>query len=231
MKCKTAKQWISEYIDGDLDATKKKQLDAHCARCADCQKLLEDFRTISAGAKNLDTYPPPENTWGKIRDRMTSGGQGVLTLAPHKQAWFGFPRLSYVLSAVLLVAFISLVIIYGPRYWSGQATIPELENTNYTLAKLEEAEHHYQMAIKALSEAAMAQKEQLDPQVAEVFRTNLELIDRSIDACRQAVLNNPSDIESRKFLLAAYKEKTDLLNDIMAVKDTPSPRRDTEETI
>ncbi|MGD9345036.1 MAG: zf-HC2 domain-containing protein [Candidatus Aminicenantes bacterium] len=231
MKCLTAKKWISEYIDGELDAAKKTKLDAHCAQCASCQKLREDFRTISTGTKELDSYSPPDSSWGKIRERMASGEQEVLTLPPNKNTWFAFPRLSYVLSAVLLVAFLSLVIIYGPRYWSGQATIPELENTNYTLSKLREAEHHYQMAIKALSEAAMAQKEQLDPQVAEVFRTNLELIDRSIDACRQAVLNNPSDIESRKFLLAAYKEKTDLLNDIMAVKDTPFPARDTEDTI
>ena len=127
--------------------------------------------------------------------------------------------------------FLSLVFIYGPRYWSGQALVPELENQLYTLAKLQEAEHHYQLAIKALSDAAQAQNEQLDPQVAEVFRTNLELIDQSINACRQAVLNNPNDIESRKYLLAVYKEKANLLNEIMAAKDTSSPERETKETI
>ena len=231
MKCLTAKKWISEYIDGDLDNAKKAKLDAHCARCADCRKLLADLQTISAGAKKLDTLSPPESTWGKIQEQMTSGEQEVLTLAPQKQSWFRLPRLSYVLSALLIVVFLSLVFVYGPRYWSGQAIVPELENQSYTLAKLEEAEHHYQMAIKALHEAARAQEERLDPQVAEVFRTNLELIDRSIDACRQAVLSNPKDIESRKYLLAAYKEKTDLLNEIMAVNVTPSPQRETEETI
>ncbi len=231
MKCLTAKKWISEYIDGDLDAAKKAKLDEHCAQCADCQKLLEDFRTISTSARELKTFSPPERTWGKIQEKMTSEEQEVLTLEPQKQGWFTLPRLSYVLSALLLVVFLSLVFIYGPRYWSGQAVVPELENQSYTLAKLEEAEHHYQLAIKALNEAAMAQKEHLDPQVAEVFRANLELIDQSINVCRQAVLSDPNDIESRKYLLAAYKEKTDLLNEIMAVNVTPSPERETEETI
>lgn len=230
MKCQTAKKWISEYIDGDLDAANKARLDAHCAQCASCKKVLEDFQTISESAKELDSYSPPESAWRKILEKMTSEEQEVHSLAPHKQSRFGFPRLSYVLSAVLLAAFVSLVIIYGPRYWSGRAAIPGLENKSYTLAKLEEAEHHYQLAIKALSEAAMAQNEKLDPGVAEVFRTNLELIDRSINACRQAVINNPTDIESRKYLLAAYKEKTDLLNDIMAVEDTSSSAGNTEET-
>ena len=109
--------------------------------------------------------------------------------------------------------------------------VPELRNQQYTLTKLEEAEHHYQLAIKALHEAALAQSEQLDPQEAEVFRANLELIDQSINACRQAVLSNPNDVESRKYLLAAYKEKANLLNEIMAVKDTSFPERETEETI
>jgi predicted anti-sigma-YlaC factor YlaD len=231
MKCSTAKKWISEHIDGDLDAAKKEKLDAHCSKCADCRKLLEDFQTISTSARELDKLSPPERTWGKIQERMTSEEQEVLTLAPQKQSLFGLPRLSYVLSALLIVVFLSLVFIYGPRYWSGQTVIPELENQQYTLAKLEEAEHHYQLAIKALSEAAMAQKERLDPQVAEVFRTNLELIDQSINACRQAVLSDPNDIESRKYLLAAYKEKTDLLNEIMAVNATPSLQRETEDTL
>jgi predicted anti-sigma-YlaC factor YlaD len=231
MKCLSAQKWISEYIDGDLDAATKAKLDEHCARCADCRKLLEDFRTISANAKEMDTFSPPESTWGKIQEKMTSEGQEVLTLAPRKQSWFSLPRLSYVLSALLIVVFLSLVFIYGPKYWSGQAIVPELENQQFTLAKLEEAEHHYQLAIKALNEAAMAQKEHLDPQVAEVFRINLELIDQSINACRQAVLSDPNDIESRKYLLAAYKEKTDLLNEIMAVNVTPSPERETEDTL
>ena len=231
MKCQTAQKWINEYIDGDLDAAKKTKLDEHCAQCEDCQKLLKDLQTISSRAKELDTFSPPESTWGKIQDRMTSEEQEVLTLAPQKQSWFRLPRLSYVISAVLIVVFLSLVFIFGPRYWSGQAIIPDLENQQYTLAKLEEAEHHYQLAIKALNEAAMAQEENLDPQVAEVFRTNLELIDQSINACRQAVLNDPNNIESRKYLLTAYKEKTDLLNEIMAVNVTPSPEGGTEETI
>ena len=231
MRCLTAKKWISEYIDDDLDAAKKAKLDEHCAQCPDCQKLLEDFRTISTSARELKTFSPPEGTWGKIQEKMTSEEQEVFTLEPQKQGWFTLPRLSYVLSALLLVVFLSLVFIYGPRYWSGQAIVPELENQSYTLAKLDEAEHHYKLAIKALNEAAMAQKEHLDPQVAEVFRANLELIDQSINVCRQAVLSDPNDIESRKYLLAAYKEKTDLLNEIMAINVTPSPERETEETI
>lgn len=231
MKCQTAKKWISEYIDGELDAVKKDELHEHCARCDDCRKLLEDFQAISKSARELEELSPPESTWDKIKEKMTAEEQQVLTPVSRRQSRFSLPRLSYVLSAVLLVVFLSLVFIYGPRYWSGQAGAPGLDNQSYTLAKLEEAEHHYQMAIKALSEAVMAQKGQLDPQIAEVFRTNLALVDRSIDACRQAVLSDPNNIDSRKYLLAAYKEKTDLLNEIMAVRTTPSSERGTEETI
>jgi anti-sigma factor RsiW len=232
MKCQTARKRISEYIDGELNAAQKVSLEEHCAQCADCQKLMKDFQKITNRAKELDPHSPPENIWAKIQEKIPSQEQEVWTLPPQKQRWFRSPRLSYVLSAaLLLVVVVGLVFIYGPRFWSGQAVVPEPGSQQYTLAKLEEAEQHYQLAIKALSEAAAVQKDQLDPQVAEVFRTNLAIIDQSIASCRQAVLSNPDDIEPRKYLLAAYKEKTDLINEIMAVTDTPSPQRDLEETI
>lgn len=232
MKCRTARKWISEYIDGDLNAAQKVSLDKHCARCEDCEKLMRDFQKISSRAKDLAPLSPSESTWAKIQEKMTAQEQRVWTLAPQKQSRFSRPRLSTVLSAaILLIVVVGLVFVYGPRFWTGQAFVPEPESHEYTLAKLAEAEHHYQLAIKALSAAASAQNGRLDPQIAEVFRTNLAVIDQSIAACRQAVLNNPDNIEPRKYLLAAYKEKTDLLNEILAVKDTPSPRRDMEETI
>lgn len=232
MKCLTARKWISEYIDGELDAAHKATLEEHCAQCADCQKLMKDFQKITSRAKELDPHSPPETIWAKIQEKIPPQEQEVWTLPSQKQSWFRLPRRSYVLSAALLLVVVAgLVFIYGPRFWSDQAFVPELNSRQYTLAKLEEAEQHYQLAIKALSEAAAAQKEQLDPQVAEVFRTNLAIIDQSIASCKQAVLSDPDDIESRKYLLAAYKEKTDLINEIMAVTDAPSPQRGLEETI
>jgi len=76
-----------------------------------------------------------------------------------------------------------------------------------------------------------AQENGMEPEVAEVFQVNLNLIDSSISACREAVLEDPRDIDSRNILLAAYKEKTDLLYELLNVKDYSPKKGESENKI
>jgi hypothetical protein len=59
-------------------------------------------------------------------------------------------------------------------------------------------------------------------EIAEVFRKNLKIIDASIIDCRQIVLQQPDNIDARSFLLAAYREKVDFLQEMMEVGRPPS---------
>lgn len=86
------------------------------------------------------------------------------------------------------------------------------EREAFTLAKLDEAQGHYEQAVRALGEAFAAQKGELDPQVAELFERNLAVIDATIQACRAAVRAEPDDLEARNYLLAAYTQKVALLD-------------------
>ncbi len=112
----------------------------------------------------------------------------------------------------------------GPRFAGQASSMSQLDKIQFTLDKLDEAEIHYQKAIKALAEAVEAQGRQVDPQIAQVFRTNLEIVNNSILACKQAVLSDPQNLEPRQFLLAAYKQKTDLLDMLMHLQDESSPQ-------
>jgi predicted anti-sigma-YlaC factor YlaD len=231
MRCTTAQKWISEYIDGELDKRRKAELEKHCAVCSDCQKLMKDFQKISQSATRLKEVSPPESVWLKIQQKLPVAEQKVITVAPKKSSWLRQPRLSFAVSAALVLLMVVGFFVIRPFDRNGQDILAATESQQYTLAKLQEAEHHYKMAIQALAEAVAAQEGELDPKVAEVFRTNLAIIDASIDACQQAILNNPNNIESRNYLLAAYKQKTNLLTEMMAVSDKPSKQRGMEESL
>lgn len=231
MRCTTARKWISEHIDGELDRKKRAALEKHCSSCAECQKLLKDFHKISQSAAHLKGISPPENAWLKIREKLPAGEQEVIKVASGRPKWLTLPGLNYALSAVLILLVVVALFVIRPFDRNGKGISPLSESQQYTLAKLKEAEHHYKLAINALAEAVAAQKGELDPKMADVFRTNLAIIDESIDACQQAVLNNPNNIESRNYLLAAYREKTNLLTQMMAVTDKPSMQRGMEETL
>ncbi|UCC38833.1 MAG: zf-HC2 domain-containing protein [Candidatus Aminicenantes bacterium] len=227
MRCAKAKKLISEYIDGNLGAEKSVGLEQHLDTCADCQTLLKDFQTITQDAQELKEDSPSPHAWLKIKERLTTEEQKVLALQPQKKRWFHFPqpRLKYALSSALVLVVMVGIVIFGIWYVKGRGILEGLDAQSYTLAKLAEAERHYQLAIEALWEAVSSQEESLDPQVVKVFRTNLEIIDMSIADCRQAVLSQPEDIEARNYLLTAYKKKVDFLNEMMVARETSSRQK------
>jgi len=229
MRCSKAKKLISDYIDRNLKVRQNTSLEKHLDVCPDCRKLLKDFQKIANSAKEIEELAPSDKTWLKIMARLRPEEKKMLVFQPQKREKFSLlfspPKLKYALSAAVLLVFIVCAGIVGLHYFGGKDVLSGEDLQRYTLAKLDEAEHHYQLAIKALWEAVSAQEENVDPQIAEVFKKNLELIDSSIVACRQIVLHEPGNINARKYLLAAYREKVDVLEEMMEIKETSSPKR------
>ena len=235
MRCSKARKLISEYIDGSLQAQKSARLEEHLDVCLDCKHLLEDFKAIVEGAQKLEELAPSDQTWLKIKAGLKPEKQKVLTFKPQKRGWFSLvfsrSKLKYALSSAVILAFVVAAVLLGLRYWRGKDFLDRGDPQKYALAKLDEAERHYQKAIKALGEAISAQEGKMDPQIAQVFKTNLEVIDSSIMACRQMVLQNPENIDARNYLLAAYQEKMNCLNEMMETKQATSQRREFETII
>jgi tetratricopeptide (TPR) repeat protein len=235
MRCSKARKLISEYVDGCLPAQKSVLLERHLEVCGDCKHVLEDFKIIVEDAKKLEELLPSEQTWLKIKAGLKPEEQRVLAFKPQKKAWFSLafspPRLKYALSSVVILAFVVGAIVIGLRHWIGSDFLGKGDLQKYTLAKLDEAEHHYQKAIKALEEAVSAQEGQLDPQTVQVFKSNLKVIDSSLSACRHMVVQNPEDLNARNYLLAAYREKLNFLNEIIEIEQSSSQRREFKTTI
>ena len=231
MRCSYAKKIISEYIDGDLDSGRKARLENHLSQCPDCRKVLKDLQTIVSDAQELQELSPPDKTWQKIESRLETKQPLVTFPVSPARKWYALPGFRFAMAAAAMVLIIVGALTFGPFFSRQGQMISEIENQDYTLAKLEEAEKHYQMAIKALGEAAAARQSQLDPQVAEILRTNLEIIDKSISSCREAVLSDPADLDSRNYLLAAYKEKADLLHQVVNLNGNSSPVGKSDTTL
>lgn len=215
MRCAKVKRRISDYVDNELDSRRISSLEQHLSLCPDCHKLFEDLQEISSGAKELDEMSPGEHVWQRIRSRIGEDQKEQMVSIPKKPPWFAVQDFRYAVGAVALLAVIIGVMTIGPQLWNKQEILTADNQQQYTLDKLEEAERHYQLAVKALGEAAAAQKKELDPRIAEVFYAHLEVINESIEACRLAVLEDPEDLDSRNYLLAAYKKKATLLDEMI----------------
>ncbi len=231
MKCAKAKKYISEYIDGELSMDRASSLEEHLKACPGCQSLLEDFRQIKERAGRLLKSEPSGQAWFRIQARMKETAQAPLS--GHRASFLLFPaRLRYAVSATLLLFVVIGGIVIGLRIWDRRGIVYEgMNGQEYALAKIQEAEEHYKLAIKALWEAVQAQKDYIDPQVAETFRMNLELIDASLADCKRAVKIDPGDLESRYYLLAVYKKKAELLDSMIEVSSAPPQMKESKTTI
>ena len=230
MKCVKAKKLISEYIDGDLSAGKVSSLEKHMESCQDCPKLLKDFQQIKQTAKGLSRTEPSGQTWFRIQARIKEKTQSPVP-EPRVRFLFFPARLRYAVSTALL-SFIAVgIVIIGLRVWNREGTVKGNSGQEFALAKIQEAEQHYKLAIKALWEAVQIQKENFDPKVAETFRINLDLIDATLADCKRAIQSDPGDVESQYYLLAVYKKKAELLDSMIEVSSTSSQKKESKTII
>ena len=219
MKCAKAKKLISEYIDGDLSAEEVSFLEKHMETCPNCKKLSKDFQQIKQTAKDLSEVEPSGQTWFRIQARLKAETQ-VSVPEPRVRFLFFPVQLRYAVSTALLVFIVIGAVIIGMWIGNREGTVNGNNGQAFALTKIQEAEQHYKLAIKALWEAVQVQKENFDPKIAETFRINLELIDATLADCKRAIQSDPSDLESQYYLLAVYKKKAELLDSMIDVSST-----------
>ena len=235
MNCSRAKKLISEYVDNNLDKAQKTSLEQHMQVCPDCQQLAIDFQEIVQSAKELEEVTPSDRAWLSLKSKIPVEQQEVIVPKIQKRVWyysfFSHPKPRYVLIFTLALVIVMGVTYVGLQNWKGSPVPGKNGLQKYTMAKLVKAERHYQLAIKAFSEALVVQEKDFEPKVAEVFQTNLEIIDKSIEACRQAINSEPRNLEARYYLLAAYQKKLDFLGEIMAISRKPSQKGKLKKTL
>ncbi len=223
MKCNKAKKMISEFIDENLDPRENLALKSHLEDCSDCRKIFEDFKKIRSEAESLGKFSPSGQSWSRILEGVK---EEKLIPVKGKRERPSFlttlPKLQPVYAAALLLVIVIGAVSIGIWYGTRSSTLPILDRQQATYAKLEEAEHHYTKAIEALRDVMITRAKDLDPQIVAVFQKNLEIIDASIAECKQLVLNDPESIDSRRYLLAVYKSKVDLLSEVLTLEQSPS---------
>lgn len=73
---------LSEYLDGDLSTAERDACEQHLAGCAECARVLEELKGITAAARALPPTPPPADLWNAIEARLETP---VLTMRPRAE--------------------------------------------------------------------------------------------------------------------------------------------------
>jgi hypothetical protein len=214
MRCSKAQILINDYIDHLLDRRQVEKLEGHLQKCSRCRDLLAEMLSMVNEAKQLKTATLSEDLWPVIRNKIEGKHREAVILLPEKRPFFSFPRYpvrwAYAVSTLLVAIILISLFYYG---------LPFIRNEKNDLGKNEldhfkVAEQQYQAAIQALDKAISDQKVQFTPELAAVFKTNLEIIDDSILACQAAIGEHPKNQVANAHLLICYRKKMELLNDM-----------------
>ena len=230
MECAAAQELISEHMDGALGPDREAELRAHLESCRDCRELASDFAAIVRGAKGLASLEPSPEVWPRVATAVREALREAPAAAREKRGWpgaFWKPAgwMYAAAAALILVVVGGLVIRQKP--WSTVGPSKE-SSIEFTLAKLREAQSYYEKAIQSLREAVQSQEGGIDPRLAEVFNRNLTAMDETILACRQIIEQDPDNLTVRAYLLTAYREKVNFLEEMMGAER--SAARDKAET-
>ena len=222
MTCRNARKYISRRLDGELGAGQEARLEGHLGSCPDCRALAEEFRRIADAAARLDSPEPSSDGWARIKTKLVALEENPTAVKrpslPRPAPWLGVPALRFAGVAAAALVLVAGGVYIGLRLGRPGTAVGPRDSEKVTLAKLDEAERYCQKAIRALSEAFVAQRGALPPQVVEFFERNLGAVDATIQACRAAVQAEPDDLQARNFILAAYMEKVSLLDSALDVQ-------------
>lgn len=229
MNCRKAKYLINELLDGEIREIDREQLQVHLEDCARCRKLYEDLREIKLRIVPAGEIHPSDKVWEKLKIRLQAEvvpqllaeESGKLRERRYQAARLSgglSPVFKYVFASLVLLVFMAGAFFLGRYYQKSGQPHPRVTAGNQALQKLQEAEYYYQQTVQSLARALESSGNGLPPEMAEILKANLDLLDRTIELARQAVREQPDNLEAREYLLSAYSSKAGFLSRMLETR-------------
>jgi anti-sigma factor RsiW len=198
MTCAELRLRLDDYVGGLLSEADAAALESHLESCAACEALLAaEAAPVEAIRALPRAVSPREDLWPGIGARLARREPGL-------RRRVAVPRWMLAAAAVLLIAVSSgataLLLNRGP------SRLPVLPSS-----RLASLEAEYLSATQDLSAALDRARSRLAPETLASIDKSLSLIDAALEESRVALANDPGNEALRMLLVAAWRQKVDLL--------------------
>ncbi|HWW88071.1 MAG TPA: zf-HC2 domain-containing protein [Vicinamibacterales bacterium] len=224
---------INDYVDGSLEASEQKAIEQHLSDCATCRQLADDLRLVMKRASSLELREPPARAWTRIERaiQLEPKAQRAFSWSLTRQQWAWLSAAA----ALVVATLVGVGVGVGPLSRFGfqsarsspssassgtggdSASTSTGEVAQSVEVELQQAEQHYEKAIKGLEQIANAERGTLDPNTAATLQKNLAVIDQAISESRAAVRAEPTSEPAQTSLIESFKAKIGLLQDTVAL--------------
>ena len=127
MKCIEVRGNLDEFADGEMDFSKRKNIELHLLDCPNCKAEQEAFQTISHSIKRTLPIPAPSVLDAKVMNAFKNHHTTKQIVdTEEKIGWFGIPKLAFA-TAFLLFTFFSVF-----TFQLGRMSVGNIENVTST---------------------------------------------------------------------------------------------------
>lgn len=206
---------LSDYLDDELSARQRDEIEAHLETCAACRQTLAELRQVVARAGQVTDQGPARDLWPDIADRLARTRDASSLW--RRRFTFTLPQAAAAGLALVLASASGVWLLQSPA-GDGRSEPPEPQTTAVTRAGL--AEESYDRAIADLEQVLAQGRNRLDPRTYEVIERNLLRIDRAIADARRALETDPGNVYLNNHLTTARQRKLALLRRATALAHT-----------
>jgi Putative zinc-finger len=235
MNCEECSQFISIYLDGELDEPIAIGLREHLAACTDCAKLCEDFAAIIDACESDDTAelmpPNSQALWCRINNLIESEIKPEpppVVEEQRRRIWqLSFAQLAAGFLGIAVIS--SLLTIVGIKNYnrqdpddltrssSSQTTFERIASRLGLMDTPQQARDRrikeQQAAIEYWNARVQVRRAQWDRNMREAFDRNLNEIDQAVNEYQVILQQDPQDDLSGEMLDSALSEKMNLLRE------------------
>lgn len=211
---------LSDYLDGELAPEERVAIDAHLARCTDCQTTLAELREVVATARRLQDAPPERDLWSGVAARIGTSARARARISPFRRAISA--RFSFTLPQ-LAAAALALMVLSGGLVWLARSGDPRADfqpisaETAAPTAPVTLVDPQYEKTVVALQRTLDERRTRLDDETGRSLDEELATIQRDIDEAERLLAADPASQSSSARLAAARQRKLVALRKAIAL--------------
>ncbi|HLM01714.1 MAG TPA: zf-HC2 domain-containing protein [Pyrinomonadaceae bacterium] len=238
MNCENCQNFLSSFLDGELDETSASHVKAHLSMCVECAEICEDFASIIGFCgvpANTEIQPPNSQAlWCRINNIIETEIKPEMEIvsAPKPSRlsllWSRTWALSLtqavsaamgvaVVSSLLTVVAIKNFVLSDNNEPSAAAPstfekfLGQVGVIDTPQAAREKRLKEQQIAIEYWNKRVESRRQQWDKNIRAAFERNLSEINEAVAEYNQILETNPQDEISSEMLDTTLNEKMELL--------------------
>ncbi|HEX6694068.1 MAG TPA: zf-HC2 domain-containing protein [Longimicrobiales bacterium] len=227
---------LSEYVDDELDAVTRAELETHLLSCDECRTITGDLRLIRATASRLENTGPSGDLWAGIAAEIGAGSAGspadrvgtpadrvgtpagsvrVIPMEPRTRRSFTFSIPQLAAAALIILGLGAALMWQIERTRSASRVAVDSPDSGavrtVSTSTVTANEAGYDVAIEQLEQAAELNRDQLDSSTVRILNESMTTIDRALADARAALAADPANPYLHRHYDRTMKQKLEIL--------------------